>query len=156
VRAAGGAAFVFRTSWVYGARRSNFFLAVRQLAREGASLRIVDDQTGAPTWCRSVAEATMQVLRRLRAAGAGESGRSAGLYHMSCTGRTTWYGFARAFLPAGVPVAPVSSGEYAARAARPAFSVLDGRRLRQVFGVRLPSWRAALARCTDALDRAGA
>ena len=56
---------IFRTSWVYGARGSNFLLTMRRLMRERAELKIVDDQMGAPTWCRDLAEATAQVLSQV-------------------------------------------------------------------------------------------
>ena len=56
---------IFRTSWVYGARGSNFLLTMRRLMRERPELKIVDDQIGAPTWCRDLAEATAQTLSQL-------------------------------------------------------------------------------------------
>src|SRR5688572_7979721 len=78
VRAAGGAHLIFRTSWVYAARGSNFLLTMLRLARERSELRIVDDQVGAPTWARTVAEATAQVL----GAGPGPARERSGVYHL--------------------------------------------------------------------------
>jgi hypothetical protein len=61
VQAVGDKYLILRTSWVYGRRGKNFLLTVRRLAGELAELRVVDDQTGAPTWCRDLAEATAQI-----------------------------------------------------------------------------------------------
>jgi dTDP-4-dehydrorhamnose reductase len=66
MEAVGAPHLILRTSWVYGARGANFFLTMRRLARERPELRIVDDQTGAPTWCRMIAEATAQIIARER------------------------------------------------------------------------------------------
>ena len=44
---------VFRTSWVYGLRGSNFLLTILRRIREKEILQVVNDQYGAPTWCRT-------------------------------------------------------------------------------------------------------
>ena len=143
VLASGGRAVVLRTSWIYGMRGQNFLLTVRRLAGEGKPLRIVSDQVGAPTWCRSVAEGTAEVLRQAMAGPVSEWG----LFHMTCGGVTNWCEFARAFLPAGTPVEAIRTEEFPRPAARPGYSVLDNAKLSRVFGVRLASWEAALRAC---------
>jgi len=145
VAAAGGQALVFRTSWVYGLRGSNFLLTIRRLAAERDELRIVADQVGVPNWCRVLAEATVRV------AGSGTAALAdrAGLYHLSSTGATSWYEFARAIVgDAPRPrVVPITSADYPTPARRPAYGVLDTTRFERAFGFALPSWRDALARC---------
>ena len=64
IRDAGGAYLIFRTSWVYGARGKNFLLTMMKLAVEREELKVVDDQIGAPTWSRSLAEATHRRLHK--------------------------------------------------------------------------------------------
>lgn len=54
----GGAYLILRTSWVYGMRGKIFLLTMRRLAREKDELRVVNDQVGASTWCRSIAAMT--------------------------------------------------------------------------------------------------
>ena len=142
---------ILRTSWVYGGRGKNFFLLVRKLAGEREELTMVDDQTGAPTWCRSIAEATQAILNRWCATGRADAAHS-GIYHLSCGGQTTWYGFAQSIVQgsklARPPrVAPIATAQFPTPATRPPYSVLSNDKLQRVFGVRLPSWQDALAEC---------
>jgi dTDP-4-dehydrorhamnose reductase len=135
---------VLRTSWVYGARGRNFVRAILAKAQSGAALQVVDDQRGAPTWCRSLAEATAAMLQ------ADPGSSHGGLYHATSGGETTWFGFAQevlrlAQLPASIT--PVPSTAYKTDAARPANSVLDNAKLKRDFGVALPDWRDALRDC---------
>ena len=65
IKAAAGLHLIFRTSWVYAARGKNFLLTILKLAGEREELRVVDDQFGAPTWCRTIAEATSQIVAKL-------------------------------------------------------------------------------------------
>ena len=69
IEASGDAYLIFRTSWVYASRGKNFLLTMLRLANEREELRIVDDQFGAPTWCRTIAEGTAHVVAKLCAAG---------------------------------------------------------------------------------------
>jgi len=145
VGASGAAAVVFRTSWVYGRRGRNFLLTMQRLASEGRELRVVDDQTGAPNWCRELARATARVV----APGLSKLADRRGLYHLTARGSTTWYGFARAILAdrPSVRIVPIATAEYPTPAHRPAWSVLDGARFERTFGFALPDWRVSLAEC---------
>ena len=108
---------------------------------------MVDDQTGAPTWCRSIAEATLQILKSWYADGASTpDAQRTGIYHLSCGGQTTWYGFTNAILEGAKPakpprVLPIATSEYPTPAVRPPYSVLNNEKLERAFGVRLPSWQ---------------
>lgn len=154
VAQAGGAYLVLRTSWVYGLRGHNFLLTMRRLAAERDRLRIVDDQIGSPTWARMIAEATaLLVARGLVAPDWLQS--QAGLYHLSAGGYTSWCQFARRIVEWAPPPAPaeapvveaIATAEYPTPAARPLYSVLDNRRLRETFGLALPDWETSLASC---------
>jgi dTDP-4-dehydrorhamnose reductase len=46
-------------------RGKNFLLAILRLAQEHDELKIVNDQFGAPTWSRMIAEATAQIMAQL-------------------------------------------------------------------------------------------
>lgn len=146
IAAVGGDYVILRTSWVYGARGSNFLLTMLRLAKERPELRIVDDQTGGPTTSECIAQATAQILTQVLAPGGGLAGRS-GVYHLTCSGAATWFGFAREFLSkqAVCPkLTPIPTSEYPVPAKRPVNSVLSCRRLEETFGVRMPSWELAL------------
>ncbi len=141
-----------RTSWVYGTRGRNFLLTMLRFAGEGRALRVVDDQIGAPTWCREIADATATLLARpdLPAPGAD------GLYHLSAGGFTSWFGFARAIFDspelarlgiARPALEAIPTSEYPTPARRPHNSRLDCGRLAHQAGVRLAPWDDAFRRC---------
>lgn len=145
IRNSGCRHLILRTSWVYGTRGRNFLLAVAARARDGQSLRVVDDQIGAPTWCRNLAEATAAILGAARSAPAPD-----GVYHLSAGGSTSWYGFASAALGRlglDAAIEPVKSAQYAAAAQRPAYSLLDNSKAARVLGLRLPAWESAVIDC---------
>ena len=151
---AGIAHLILRSSWVYGLRGRNFLLTLQRLARERDSLAVVDDQFGAPTWSRLIAGATALTIARWL--DRPDQTATSGLYHLSCGGRTSWHGFAAAILahPAGADekrarLTAIPTSGYPTRAARPANSQLDCRKLAATFGVRLPDWQAALALCLE-------
>lgn len=152
IEASGCRHLTLRTSWVYGARGRNFLLTMLRLVRERSALRIVDDQIGAPTWCREIALGTAALLARLDLAVPGRPG----IYHLSAGGFTSWFGFARAIFSA--PELPrlgidapaleaIPSSAYPAPARRPRNSRLDCSRLANEAGVRLAAWDQALRRC---------
>jgi len=145
VQASGCRYLILRTSWVYGARGKNFLLTILRLAREQQELRVVDDQIGAPTWSRALAETTSAVVPR-----ALNDSKTLGLYHATNEGETSWFRFSQEILrTAGISarVLRITTGEFRTAAARPANSRLDSSRLRRIFGVALPDWRSSLANC---------
>ena len=156
IQASGCRHLIFRTSWVYGARGSNFLLTMRRLMRERPELKIVADQIGAPTWCRDLAEATAQVLGQLVSPLCSlKTDEPWGIYHMTNAGETSWHGFAEAIQAldefdetcAPAHLLPIPSSDYPTPATRPLNSRLNNDRLEQTFGLRLQDWRAALALC---------
>ena len=154
IAAAGVPYLIFRTSWVYGMRGKNFLLTMMRLAAERDELRIVADQHGAPTWCRTLADTTACILAQ--ACAAGDSGAwwrgNSGLYHLTSQGATTWHGFADALLEQAAKrptLVPIGSNEYPVPAARPSNSQLSCEKLMRRFG-RLPHWRDALSLCQEA------
>jgi dTDP-4-dehydrorhamnose reductase len=159
IAAAGGDYLILRTSWVYGARGANFLLTMLRLAKERPELRIVDDQTGSPTTSECIAQATADILAQvLSPRGDGMAGRS-GVYHLTNSGATTWFGFAREFLskqPVCPKLTPIPASEYPVPAKRPVNSVLCCEKLAEAFGVRMPSWELALELVLETLAEGAA
>jgi dTDP-4-dehydrorhamnose reductase len=159
VVAAGGPHVILRTEWLYATRGANFLLTILRLARQGKPLRIIADQTGSPTWARMLAETSAVVVARMLSSDAADV---SGVYHATASGQTSWHGFTEAILQEslvrlkklGLPsdwceralesLRPVSTSEYPTTAKRPAYSVMSGTKLEQVFGVRMPDWREQL------------
>ncbi|SDL79731.1 dTDP-4-dehydrorhamnose reductase [Nonomuraea maritima] len=126
--------YVVRTAWLYGARGANFVRTMVRLAGERATVDVVDDQHGQPTWAADLAD----YLVRLAA-----SDLPPGVYHGTSAGSTTWCGFAREiFTLLGTDqerVRPVPSSAYPRPAARPVSGVLAHTRWTPI-----RHWRSAL------------
>lgn len=153
IQASGCDYLILRTSWVYGARGNNFLLTMLRLAKERAEMRIVDDQTGAPTTSECIAQATANVLAQvLSPACGGLDGRS-GIYNLTNAGEATWFGFAESLLTKSaetlgraIPkLIKIPTSEFPRPAPRPANSRLSCKRIEETFGVRMPHWEDALS-----------
>jgi dTDP-4-dehydrorhamnose reductase len=128
---------IVRTSWLYDAEGHNFYNTMLKAAAQGRSLRVVDDQRGAPTTCRALA-------RQLQAA---VEGGWQGLVHATCQGETTWHGFARAIFQThglAADLQPCLTADYPTPARRPAYSVLDAGHRRELGPDLMPHWAEAL------------
>jgi dTDP-4-dehydrorhamnose reductase len=124
-------ALVVRTSWLFGAGGRNFVATMLRLAEERQELRVVDDQTGSPTFTGHIAS----VLWELAA------GERTGVLHVTAAGSCSWFEFAQAILAgSGADVRPCTSGEVPRPARRPANSVLASER----DAPELPHWREGL------------
>lgn len=155
LREAWPAHVILRTAWVFSASGRNFVKTMRRLAADGrAELGVVDDQHGCPTAAADIAGAILQIAAKLDA-GAPECW---GTYHYCGRPRTTWYRFARAILAdrPGLALRPIETAAYPTRATRPPNAVLDCRRIRRVFGIARPDWRASLKAVLAALAKAPA
>lgn len=147
VRAAGGRHLIFRTAWVYASHGANFLRTMLRVGAERDALRVVADQIGTPTPAALIADVTVQALQH--------SDQLSGTWHLTANGQTSWHGFAEAIFAealatgvlAKVPtVEAIPSSEYPTPAKRPAWSVLDNRKLQQDFGIVLPTWQDGLKR----------
>lgn len=141
---------IFRTSWVYGTRGQNFFLTMLRLAREREEIRMVDDQIGAPTWCRMLAESTTLILAQgiNREEGFNDYFEERkGIYHMTAGGQTSWYGFAKHIIDSISPeekvvkrIIPIRTKDYSYQAERPLSSVMSNAKLDVKFRIILNGW----------------
>ena len=132
---------IARTAWLYGPNGPNFVQTMLNAARAGKPLRVVNDQVGCPTYTFDLAQATLDLLDR----GAG------GIWHVSNSGQTTWFDFARAiFAEWGMTpdLQPTTSADWKTAkpdsATRPAYSVFDLAPLERLLGRPMRHWRDAL------------
>jgi dTDP-4-dehydrorhamnose reductase len=120
VRAECSDTLLVRTAWLYGAHGPCFPRTIVRVARERGTVDVVDDQVGQPTWTTDLAELVLRLV---------DAEAPAGTYHGTSSGRTTWFGFARAAVEAAgldpAVVHPTTSAAFARAAERPAFSVLS-------------------------------
>lgn len=167
IRAIAGHHLILRTAWLYSTRGHNFLLTILRSASQYQVLRIVNDQTGAPTWCREIGRATTSLLKHIfdQEDVRSEVARVNGTYHVTAEGTATWWDFARAIIEetqkvrSNVPwiaastggrpliardVLPILSEQYPTVARRPAYSVLSTSLLRYTFGLSLAHWREQL------------
>jgi dTDP-4-dehydrorhamnose reductase len=158
IQASGVPHLILRTSWLYGGRGNNFLLTILRLAARQGELRVVDDQTGAPTWARQVAEATAQILAQGTQLGRAWIEERAGVYHLTAGGSTTWFGFARAILQhaegaaRSAKLVPIPTVDFPTRATRPTYSVLDCGKTASVFHLELSPWEEQLARVMEEVN----
>lgn len=142
---------VVRTSWVYSAFGQNFVKTMLRLGAERDTLNVVADQIGSPTYAPDLAEAVLKIIQKVEA---GEVAREAiaGIWHYSNEGAASWYDFATAiFEIKKMPcrVRPIATKDFPTPALRPPFSLLDKSKIKAVFGLEIPHWRAGLRRCLE-------
>ena len=152
----GAVAFLFRTSWVYGATGKNFLRTILKLAQEREELRIVNDQHGAPTWSRDLARLAAHVIGR----SVDGVPQAPGIYHAAGSGETTWAGFAAKAIRQVqqrdssanlATIVGIPSSEYPTPAARPSNSRLDCCKLATEFAWNMMDWRDSLSRVIEEL-----
>lgn len=134
------ATFIVRTAWLYGAHGPNFVATMLRLAASHTTVSVVNDQVGAPTWTRDLADRIVALL---------DAHAPAGVYHATNSGRASWYQFAQAiFSSCGLDparVTPTVSSEFVRPAPRPAFSVLGHDGWGRIGMPSMRDWEDALA-----------
>ncbi|MEX1213066.1 MAG: dTDP-4-dehydrorhamnose reductase [Balneolaceae bacterium] len=137
-------ALILRLSWVCGRHGSNFLKTMLRLAAERDHLQVVDDQIGSPTWAHTVPSVSAALVDRSKR----------GIFHLSQSGRATWYELAcELFRVAGVTirVEPVSSDAFPRPAPRPRFSRLNLNKVTGAIGKQPTGWREELPKLVDQL-----
>lgn len=127
--------FIVRTAWLYGAGK-NFIKTMIRLMEENKEIKVVNDQYGSPTSAMELAKAIVSLMET----------EEYGIYHAACDGGTSWYEFAVEIfkqLGVDVKVTPIETIEYPTAAKRPAYSILNNSKLKNL-GIYLKPWREAL------------
>lgn len=139
----GARAIIVRTAWLYSSFGHNFVKTMRKNGAERKELRVVDDQTGTPTYAADLAEAILHILPKYKGAGTE-------IYHYSNSGITTWFRFACEIMKLSkinCDIHPITTAEYPFPTPRPMYSVLDKSKIIRDFGLKIPPWQDSLRRC---------
>jgi dTDP-4-dehydrorhamnose reductase len=127
--------YIIRTSWVYSQFSNNFMKTMLRLAGERDSLNVVSDQIGTPTHAVDLAKAIMTIVA---------SGKKIyGIYNFSNEGQASWYDFAKKIFEVNnikIDLKPIPTSAYPTPAARPAYSVLDKTKIKEVFSIEIEHW----------------
>ena len=119
VRASTDDYLIVRTAWLYGAHGACFPKTMVGLLKDRASLSVIDDQVGQPTWTVDLVDLVIRLI---------EADVPAGTYHGTSSGETSWFGFAQAAVASAgfdpTVVEPTTSENFVRPAPRPAYSVL--------------------------------
>jgi len=163
IRSSGCRHLTFRTSWVFAAHGHNFLRTILRLATEREELQIVDDQIGAPTSARLIAEITRDSIGKI----ANEPLNGGGTYHLAPHGETSWCGYARFVVEEARRmgwelrtrtdhILPITTSDYPQPARRPQNSRLNTERIESWLRVTLPDWReGVLGTLTELTEERG-
>lgn len=134
---------ILRISGVYSEFGTNFYKTMHRLARDRKELRIVNDQITCPTYAGDIADAIYTIARKPF---------HYGIYHFCSQPEVSWHSFATKIIEeakrhnalAVESIIPITTAEFAARATRPAFSVLDCSKIFNDYGISQPDWKSKL------------
>lgn len=160
---------IIRTAWLYSEFGKNFCKTMLALTAAKPQLKVVFDQVGTPTYALDLAKAIEVVLADFAAelkdglSGGSTGGLSGGtysktgVYHYSNEGVCSWYDFTKMIAAYSgqteCDVQPCHSNEFPSPVKRPAYSVLDKTKIKEVFGVEVPYWTDSLQKCIANLKK---
>ena len=140
---------IIRTSWVFSSHGNNFVKTMIRLMKERATLNVVSDQIGRPTYAKDLAIATLKIIDEV------SGGKKIhGVYHYANKGVTSWFEFAQQIKKnAGLSceLIPIYTAQFPTPAKRPAYSVLDTQKMETAINIEIPSWEESLLACQKML-----
>ena len=141
---------ILRTAWLYSEFGKNFCKTMMTLTATKPQLKVVFDQVGTPTYALDLAKAIAVVIEKF-------DGSQTGIYHYSNEGVCSWFDFTKMIAAyngtTACDVQPCHSDEFPSPVKRPAYSVLDKTKIKQVFGVAVPYWTDSLKQCIHNLKK---
>ena len=130
---------IIRTSWVYSKFGNNFVKTMQRLMQERDEINVVNDQIGSPTYAADLAQAMISVLE--------SPDWIPGIYNYSNEGEISWYDFALAIKELGgytCKVGGIPSASYPTPAKRPEFSLLEKKKIREIYNLDIPNYKESL------------
>ena len=142
---------ILRTSWLYSSFGRNFVKTILKLSREKESLTVVDDQVGSPTYAGDLAHVILNIIPKIR-------NKNVEIYHYSNLGKCSWFEFADEIVKQSernCKLIPISSKDFNSKVKRPKFSLLNTKKIQEVFKFAVPHWKESLKKCMIQLDSNG-
>ena len=139
---------IIRTSWVYSKFGNNFVKTMLRLAETRDEISVVADQIGSPTNAADLAEAILNILPQI-------SNETVELFHYSNEGVCSWYDFAKAIFEIDgltIKANPIESAQYPTPAERPFYSVLNKKKIKEKYKIKVPYWKDALIKCMEIIN----
>jgi len=137
-----------RISWLYSSYGHNFVKTMLRLGKERNTLQIVSDQVGAPTYAGDLADSVMNIIKK-------DKGYRQH-YNFSNSGITNWADFAREIMllkNLECDIQNTSTAAYGAPAPRPLWSVMSHDKIKETYGLKIPSWQESLKKCLWLIGR---
>ena len=141
---------IIRTAWLYSQWGKNFVKTMQSLTASHDTLKVVFDQVGTPTFAGDLADVIAHIINT------GQTNKT-GIYHFSNEGVCSWYDFAKLICKLSgntCDINPCYSEEFPSPVKRPHFSVLDKRKIKETFGIKVPYWTDSLEVCIKQLAEA--
>ncbi len=138
---------IIRASWLYAEHGHNFVKTMLRLGKERATLDVVFDQIGTPTYAGDLAGIILMLINK--------NTDKYGTYHYSNDGTASWYDFAAAIFQLAditCKLKPIKTDAYPTVAERPAYSVMDKSKIKSTFDLEIPHWKESLKSCLNRLD----
>ena len=141
---------IIRTAWLYSQWGKNFVKTMQSLTATHDTLKVVFDQVGTPTFAGDLADTIAHIINT------GQTNKT-GIYHFSNEGVCSWYDFAKMICKLSgntCDISPCYSKEFPSPVKRPHFSVLDKKKIKETFGIKVPYWTDSLEVCIKQLAEA--
>jgi dTDP-4-dehydrorhamnose reductase len=140
---------ILRVAWVFGAQGNNFVKTMLRLAKDRDELNVISDQFGGPSPAKDIAKTLISLAETYQK----EKTLEWGTYHYCGTEKTNWCNFSKEIFTQAkekglinkeIKVHAITTAEYPVPAKRPANSMLNCSKLKNTFGIEMPSWKKAL------------
>ena len=140
-------AIIIRTSWVYSYYGANFVKTMLRLGREKESLGIIFDQVGSPTYAKDLAKTLLEILPKVE-------NKTVEIYNYTNEGVLSWYDFAKEIMKMAklsCKINPIETVDYPTPASRPHYSLLNKKKIKERFCIKIPYWKDGLDDCLQRL-----
>ncbi len=130
---------IIRVQWTYGKNGNNFVTKIISLSRRQSSLKVVDDQFGAPTWTQEAAKVIREFIEK----------KPQGLFHYAAAGFTSRYETVKFIfekLKMNIEVTPCKSNQFPTAATRPASSRFCCDKIQSLLDKPIELWQKPLER----------